>query len=131
MDKTLAKIKYQIEQRYKRINTAKRRPSTEYVQPEDIRELFLPFVADPTTFQAWNDEELQDFYTKWYDTMYREKRADTEKERKEGEEEPVIDDSFDLLQHLNITLPHPEIPDISIEQPYFFHGKSVQDQNKK
>ena len=75
-------------------------------------------TADPEKFQALSDEELQEFYTKWYDTMYREKQASTEKERKEGEEEEsIIDDSFDLLQHLNITLPDPEIPDIS------FHGE--------
>ena len=66
----LAKIKYQIEQRYQRLNTAKRRPSTEYIPSEEILELFLPFAANPTEFQTLSEEELQEFYTKWYVNMY-------------------------------------------------------------
>jgi len=107
----LAKIKYQIEQRYQRLNTTKRRPSTEYIPSEEILELFLPFAANPTEFQTLSEEELQEFYTKWYVNMYS--KSTENEERKEGEE--IIDDSFELLKHLDITLPDPEIPEISLE----------------
>jgi len=113
----LAKIKYQIEQRYKRINTSKRRPSTEYIPSEEILELFLPFAANPTEFQSLSEEELQEFYTKWYVNMYKnglETETKEGEERKEGEEE-ITDDSFELLKHLNITLPEPEVPEITLE----------------
>jgi hypothetical protein len=61
-------VKKHIEYRYQRLHTTDRRPSLEYISTSDIRELFLPFAKDPETFLTLSDEEIQNIYTKWYET---------------------------------------------------------------
>lgn len=60
----------QIEQRYQRLSTGQRRPSLEYTTPQEIRQIFVPRVKDPSVLAKMSDEDLLDLYTKWFDDHF-------------------------------------------------------------
>jgi len=64
MDKTVTDL---IEDRYNRLKNGKRRPSLEYVSPQEIKETFLPYIKNKEFFNNLSDKELLDFYQKWYE----------------------------------------------------------------
>lgn len=76
------KIKFTIEERYKRISNSDRRPSMEYMQTSVIKELFAPYARDKTKFLNLSDAEIQHFYTNWYN-VYRPKNLNGRIEVKE------------------------------------------------
>lgn len=87
---SLEEIKKSIEDRYKRLNRDKRRPSFEYVFVDDIKEVFAPFVKDSDKFSKMTDEELLAFYQRWYEeinkyTEHARKKSATEIEKPEIE----------------------------------------------
>lgn len=59
-----------IEQRYRRIQTAERRPSLEYISSEDILHVFLNFVEDKEALLQMTPSELQLLFDKWYLQVY-------------------------------------------------------------
>jgi len=77
MDSNLDEIKNRIEQRYKRLKAGRRRPSTEYISPQDVLEVFMPFVKDPDQFAKKSNLELLAFYDQWHKEVW-EKENRTE-----------------------------------------------------
>lgn len=68
MDKTVTDL---IEDRYNRLKNGKRRPSLEYVSPQEIKDTFLPYIKNKEFFNNLSDKELLDFYQKWYEQNSR------------------------------------------------------------
>lgn len=60
-------LKELIEDRYNRLKNNKRRPSLEYVSPQEIKDTFLPYISDKESFNKLSDKELLDFYQRWYE----------------------------------------------------------------
>lgn len=72
MDKTVTDL---IEDRYNRLKNGKRRPSLEYVSPQEIKETFLPYIKNKEFFNNLSDKELLDFYQKWYEQNNKNKET--------------------------------------------------------
>ncbi len=63
-----------IEKRYERLVRGERRPSCEYLEPDEIRKIFTPFVADTEKFEKLTDEQLIDFYDQWFHRHFIDQR---------------------------------------------------------
>jgi hypothetical protein len=59
---SLEDVKKFIEDKYTKLYE----PQIEYVPPEEIRDIFLPYVKDTEEFLQFTDDELIEFYTEWY-----------------------------------------------------------------
>jgi hypothetical protein len=64
------KMKMQIEKRYNRLSTGHRRPSFEYLEPTQIKEIFVEHVENKEEFLNLSDSALLDFYTRWYEENF-------------------------------------------------------------
>jgi len=60
--------KLQIEQRYNRLSNGHRRPSFEYLEPKEIKEIFSR--ENVANLDGKTDSELLEFYTQWYETNF-------------------------------------------------------------
>jgi hypothetical protein len=68
--------KREIEDRYKRLSKGKRRPSLEYVSPQEIKDVFSKYVKEPDIFEKMSNEEILKFYQNWYEDYINSKNKE-------------------------------------------------------
>jgi hypothetical protein len=69
-------MKLLIERRYSRIGTSSRRPSCEYVTPDDIKEIFMSYAANQKEFEQMTDIHLLELYDKWFSENFSGKKIE-------------------------------------------------------
>jgi hypothetical protein len=68
---SIENTKLLIERRYSRLGTAYRRPSCEYVTPEDIKEIFMSYASN---IEEFSDMDLLELYDKWFEDNFSGKK---------------------------------------------------------
>ena len=58
------------EDRYSRLSIGKRRPSLEYISPQEIRKIFFKYARDPVEFMKLSDQDMLQLYQEWYEGCY-------------------------------------------------------------
>lgn len=66
--KNVEAFKNGVSRRYSRIHSKQRRPSYEYMSPDDIREIFSGYVINPEEFKLLTDKEVMDIYDNWFES---------------------------------------------------------------
>lgn len=81
-------IKSEIQARYNRLKSNRRRPSLEYVSPDELRNIFKKYVIDFEKFNTLSDLEILQLFDDFFDhaTIVNESDKGDKKDKKDKED---------------------------------------------